>query len=279
MGNMMDENKGVGTDAVEAAHAPNQAADAGGIEDMATPTSKRTTGPAFQFYPDAFLSSTKVMAMSMTERGIYITLLCACWLDGSLPSDTADLARMVGMKPVQFAKIWPHNLARCFAEKKGRLVNPRLERERQKQIDYRTKQRTAAEQRWEKQATSKPPSEVVAGASSLSLSLDSVSDSVSKERTQTPRVRASTLIKPRRPYAAWEGARVYVPQRTHDDFVALRGGDSELFTWYAAIDAQYRGEIDPDMIAFWKARYREQWPPSSAAPKSKFADWKPREAV
>lgn len=107
---------------------------------MTTPISKRTTSPAFQFYPDAFLSSTKVIAMSMTERGIYITLLCACWMDGSLPADMKSLARMVGMKETQFAKLWPHNIARCFYEDAGRLVNGRIEVERRKQAEFRRRQ-------------------------------------------------------------------------------------------------------------------------------------------
>lgn len=132
----MGENNGVGA----ALTAPNHIDGIGGAEDMTTPISKRTTSPAFQFYPDAFLSSTKVIAMSMTERGIYITLLCACWMDGSLPADMKSLARMVGMKETQFAKLWPHNIARCFYEDAGRLVNGRIEVERRKQAEFRRRQ-------------------------------------------------------------------------------------------------------------------------------------------
>lgn len=74
------------------------------------------------------------------------------------------------------------------------------------------------------------------------------------------------LIAKRRLDAAWEGGRVWVPQRAHNDFIGYRGGNEpELFAWYASVDADFRGEINPDMFAFWRARYREKWPPSAEA--------------
>ena len=127
---------------------------------MTTPTRKRTTSPAFQFYPKEFLSSAKVIAMTATERGVYITLLSIQWLDGSLPDDLAALARLVGINAKAFAKMWPHNLARCFtARHGGRLVNERLERERKKQAEFRQKQATNAAKGWDsrKDATASPP--------------------------------------------------------------------------------------------------------------------------
>ena len=47
MSDVSGENKGVGT----ASTVPNQADAVGGSEDMATPNSKYTRSPAFQFYP------------------------------------------------------------------------------------------------------------------------------------------------------------------------------------------------------------------------------------
>lgn len=96
--------------------------------------------PAFQFYPKDFLSSGKVIAMSMAERGVYITLLAVQWQEGSLPTDLTALAHIVGIQPRQFARMWPHNLARCFSERGGRLVNDRIEQEREKQAIHRAAQ-------------------------------------------------------------------------------------------------------------------------------------------
>lgn len=95
------------------------------------------SSPAFQFYTKEFLSSSKVIAMSLTERGIYITLLAVQWEDGSLPTDMPALAGIVGMKEAPFTRLWPHNLGRCFVVRGGRLVNVRLEKERTKQEENR----------------------------------------------------------------------------------------------------------------------------------------------
>jgi len=96
--------------------------------------------PAFQFYPKEFLSSSKVMAMSLTERGAYITLLSVEWLDGSLPNSPGGLARILGLSEPRFRKLWGGVLSACFIERDGRLVNARLEDERRKQIAFRQRQ-------------------------------------------------------------------------------------------------------------------------------------------
>ena len=69
--------------------------------------------PAFQFYPKDFLTDERVKLMSHTERGIYISLLCMCWLEGSLPAQPAALAKLVSLTPARFTRLW-----------KGPLSNP-----------------------------------------------------------------------------------------------------------------------------------------------------------
>lgn len=81
-----------------------------------------------------------VAGMSLEERGAYITLLCLCWQESSLPADTKRLARMVGTPERQFLKFWPA-VRGCFRDAGDRLVHPRLEKERAKQAAYREKQR------------------------------------------------------------------------------------------------------------------------------------------
>ena len=51
--------------------------------------------PYFPFYPDDWLSSSKVMLMTMEQRGIYITLLAHAWKfpSGSLPNEIEILRR------------------------------------------------------------------------------------------------------------------------------------------------------------------------------------------
>jgi uncharacterized protein YdaU (DUF1376 family) len=89
--------------------------------------------------------------MSLAERGAYITLLCLCWQDGSLPADLGRLARMVGEPDAGFRRLWPA-LEPCFRKQDGRLLNPRLELERAKQAARREAGREAgikgAAMRW-----------------------------------------------------------------------------------------------------------------------------------
>lgn len=107
--------------------------------------------PAFQFYPREFLADGNVSGMSLQERGAYITLLCICWNEGSLPMQTDRLANMVGVPVKVFEKFWPA-IRVCFTEHEGRYVHPRLERERDKQATNRQRRSDAgskgADMRW-----------------------------------------------------------------------------------------------------------------------------------
>jgi uncharacterized protein YdaU (DUF1376 family) len=95
--------------------------------------------PAFQFYPADFLSDPNVAGMSLQERGAYITLLCLCWKDGSLPLEDERLARMVGLPLPAWRKLSPIVVG-CFTKADGRLVHKRLDHERQKQEEFRRRQ-------------------------------------------------------------------------------------------------------------------------------------------
>jgi uncharacterized protein YdaU (DUF1376 family) len=278
----MGENRGVGL----ADTNPNQAAATGGSEDMATPTSKRTTAPAFQFYPKDFLSSSKVMRMTATERGIYITLLCVCWLEGGLPDDVSKLAKLAGVPLKQFSRIWPHNLQSCFTiVRGGKLVNERLDRERQKQAEFRRRQ-TDNGRRGGRPANP-PQTQPLATLANppQSSPISDLQSPISDLRTAVGgTARPQPIVARRRLDAAWEGPKLYVPQRVHTDFIAFRnhaGAERELLAWYAEVSDAWT--IGPhagqspgaDMIRFWKARYDERWPPVGSANAS-VADRRPQ---
>lgn len=98
--------------------------------------------PAFQFYPKDFIGDSRVMQMSLQERGAYISLICFCWDDGWLPADVTKMARLVGATPGQMQKLWPA-LSDCFKPHPtdvGKLIHPRLERELEKQQEFRQRQ-------------------------------------------------------------------------------------------------------------------------------------------
>lgn len=90
--------------------------------------------------------------MSHTERGIYITLLCLCWLETSLPLETDVLAKLVTMPLARFTKIWETSVLRqCFQlEEDGRLHHKRLDAERAKQKGFSQTQSDNSNVRWDK---------------------------------------------------------------------------------------------------------------------------------
>jgi uncharacterized protein YdaU (DUF1376 family) len=92
--------------------------------------------PAFQFYPKDFLTDERVVLMSNTEVGIYVRLLCFCWLEGTLPLETVSLAHMARMPLKQFTRLWENSIVKtCFklSDEDGRLHHKRLDEEREKQ--------------------------------------------------------------------------------------------------------------------------------------------------
>lgn len=100
----------------------------------------KAPSPAFSFYPKDYLSDERVRGMSHEARGIYVDLLCHCWLEGSVPSDVDELARLVRVPRPHFAKLW-RDIRPCFKARGRRLVQTRLELERRKQRAYRKQQR------------------------------------------------------------------------------------------------------------------------------------------
>ncbi len=94
--------------------------------------------PAFQFYPKDWLSDQNVMLMDNEARGIYIHLLCYCWLNGSIPNDVIQLAQLVNTDEVSFNGCWD-SVGTCFQlNGNGRLTNRRLDKEKAKQETRRT---------------------------------------------------------------------------------------------------------------------------------------------
>lgn len=89
--------------------------------------------PAFQFYTDDFVGG--VDTMTQAEVGAYILLLCHQWSRGSIPVEP-ERQQNVAKGPVS-----DHVRSKFKAGADGLLRNERLEVERQKQADFREKQR------------------------------------------------------------------------------------------------------------------------------------------
>lgn len=114
--------------------------------------------PAFQFYPQDFISDIRVQAMDNEELGAYIRLLCHDWIEDGLPDDDLILSRISGARENWDRIKMP--LASCFQKIDGKLFNPRLIEERKKQDKFR-KEKTSvgkigAKARWNKKKQEMP---------------------------------------------------------------------------------------------------------------------------
>lgn len=100
--------------------------------------------PAFQFYADDFIGGT--CDLSAADVGAYIRLLCYQWSRGAIPSEPDKLERVAG------GKVSDDVLAKFPGGK-----NERMERERQKQDEYRALQsakgRASAQARFNRGST------------------------------------------------------------------------------------------------------------------------------
>lgn len=100
--------------------------------------------PAFQFYAKEFLSDANQAGMSLLETGAYARLMCFEWNEQGkgLPDDQVRCGRMVGATLGQMRTMWP-TLRACFIDHPtvtGRMVHPRLQKERVKQAEFRRRQ-------------------------------------------------------------------------------------------------------------------------------------------
>ncbi|MBE3040307.1 MAG: HNH endonuclease [Chloroflexi bacterium] len=99
--------------------------------------------PSFQFYPQDFLSDLNVLSMNDEQVGKYTKLLCSCWIEDGLEIGSPLVDQWFKSHPI---------LRRCFVEKGGKYRNPRLDKERQKQINWQEKSsrggETTQKKRW-----------------------------------------------------------------------------------------------------------------------------------
>lgn len=109
---------------------------------------------AFLFWARDWLTNENVVLMSPAAKGVYVDLLCHCWLEGSIPACSEHLQRIARLDAHAFAAIWTE-LSERFAPhptEAGRLVNRRMDEERAK-AEERRKSRSdkatrAAQARW-----------------------------------------------------------------------------------------------------------------------------------
>jgi hypothetical protein len=82
--------------------------------------------PSFLLYSKDWLEGTADLMPD--EKGVYIDLLCHQHQKGSLPADTARLARLVGLSEDKFLPIWEQLKIKFGRVNGSRVVNHKLSR-------------------------------------------------------------------------------------------------------------------------------------------------------
>lgn len=283
MGEMVSENNGVAPVAVEAASGLTHDTEAGDLEAMTTPISKRST-PAFQFYPNDFLGSSKVQRMSLTERGAYITLLSHCWLDGGLSTDLKTLAAILHVKMVQFDRMWAGALHECFYEKNGLYQNRRLDIERKKQADFSKRQSDRANAGWDARRNAKGRNAVALQEPHIHSPQcsSSSSSSSSSKKPPTGAYARAPIIDQREHRNHAHCGRVCLHASLFGEFVRRRNhadADTEIRDWALSVEHEWgpggRHEATEtgDPFDFWRAQYDLKWPAPVTAKKSGVPAW------
>lgn len=255
--------------------------------------------PAFQFYPKDFLSDRKQVAMSLAEAGAYWRLCCHCWMEGSLPTELQQLARLCGATPRQMRAMWPA-ISPCFLEKDGALVHKRLEQERDKQAFFR---RRASDGGRSKAASKQPVSSPQAGvkqpASTATSPAKEVLNECEKPALLSPistlqEERTHTLCAPAREGVAlagqlprdhlrhaWCSSRgKCVPEFLHGEFVKAVGGDEHaasqrLKVWYEAVEHSWpEGPIGDKPVDLWRKEFAAKFPSVAPSSAQSEREWK-----
>jgi uncharacterized protein YdaU (DUF1376 family) len=82
--------------------------------------------PAYQEYPANFMARIQYRVMSLTERGLLLTLRHECWVNKQVPADPCTLARMLGYEVNEVSAALPAVMP-FFALAGGCIVCPELD--------------------------------------------------------------------------------------------------------------------------------------------------------
>lgn len=96
--------------------------------------------PYFPLYAANILASRSFKLMTLEQRGLWITIMMECWVNGSVPSDMPSLSKYLGI-PLEDIERSLTQIQFGFLEHKGgELISPELEGYRSKFLESRLKQ-------------------------------------------------------------------------------------------------------------------------------------------
>ena len=97
--------------------------------------------PFFPFYAANMSSSRSFRLMSLKERGLLITIMMECWINGGVPSDFEGMAKILGLTIDDVKFSYTTRQSTFFHEEGDQLISKELEGYRKNYLDRREKQR------------------------------------------------------------------------------------------------------------------------------------------
>ncbi|MCX6210922.1 MAG: hypothetical protein NTZ59_15805 [Bacteroidetes bacterium] len=124
--------------------------------------------PAFQFYPSNYMSTIQYRTMSLSERGLMMSMLCECWVNSYVPSDISQLAKILGYSSDEVSQSLSTNVMHFFYKDNDKIISPELEAYRQRLDEARKKQieggKEGQRRKKEKEITSSYPQGIPEGS-------------------------------------------------------------------------------------------------------------------
>ena len=83
--------------------------------------------PYFPLYAANFLASRPYKLMSLQQRGLWISIYMECWVNGSLPADLNEMAKLLGFPALEVEQSISQLLYSFVEEVDGQLISKELE--------------------------------------------------------------------------------------------------------------------------------------------------------
>jgi uncharacterized protein YdaU (DUF1376 family) len=97
------------------------------------------TAPAFQFYASDTMADKRYRLMSLEERGLYLSMLCECWVNRGVPANPDELGQWLGYSAEKIRAALTQHVLSFFADQKGEIYSPELEKYRTELLAQREK--------------------------------------------------------------------------------------------------------------------------------------------
>jgi uncharacterized protein YdaU (DUF1376 family) len=97
--------------------------------------------PYFPLYAANIIASRNYKLMSLGERGLWITILMECWVNGGVPADFKQMAKILGFPEQEINQFLSDHQTAFFHIENGQYISRELEEYRQGYLVKREKQR------------------------------------------------------------------------------------------------------------------------------------------